>query len=82
MVCCCYPCCLKKRKPLPAGHDAVGPADDGRGPYKCILAVNDGRELIPGKLCTSKDVATYPYGGKEHETHNYKIVRGTVLAKG
>jgi len=83
MVCCCYPCCLKKRKPLPAGHDAVGPADDGWGPYKCILAVRDGgRELIPGKLCTSKNIAAYPYGGKEHTTTDYKIVRGTVLAKG
>ena len=83
MVCCCYPCCLKARKPLPAGHDAIGPADDGWGPYKPILAVRDnGRELIPGKLCTSKNVATYPYGGKEHSTQYYKIVRGTILAKG
>ena len=83
MVCCCYPCCLKARKPLPAGHDAVGPADDGWGPYKCILAVRDnGRELIPGKLCTSKNVATYPYGGNEHETRDYKVVRGTILPKG
>ena len=83
MVCCCYPCCLKKRKPLPAGHDAVGPADDGWGPYKCILAVRDGgRELIPGKLATSKNMAFFSYGGKEHQTGDYKIVKGTVLAKG
>jgi hypothetical protein len=88
MVFCCYTCCLKKRKPLPAGHDAVGPADDGWGPYQCILALRDSgselipNELIPGKLCTSKNVATYPYGGKEHKTHEYKIVKGTVLAKG
>ena len=83
MVCCCYPCCLKKRKPLPAGHDAVGPADDGLGPYKCILAVRDGgRELIPGKLCTSKNVAYYSYGLRYIEATDYKIVRGTVLAKG
>jgi len=79
----CYTYYLKRRKPLPAGHDAVGPADDGWGPYKCILAVRDGgRELIPGKLCTSKNIAAYPYGGKEHTTTDYKIVRGTVLAKG
>ena len=68
---------------MPAGSDALAPADDGWGPYKCILAVRDnGRELIPGKYCTSKNMAFFSMGGKEHGTNNYKFVRGTILAKG
>ena len=68
---------------LPAGSDAIGPANDGWGPYKCILAVRDnGKELIPGKLATSKNQAFFSYGGREHPTKDYKIVTGTIMAKG
>jgi hypothetical protein len=68
---------------LPSGSEAIAPADDGWGPYKPILAIFDnGRELIPGKLCTSKNKAFYSKGGREHECHNYKVVRGTIMARG
>ena len=68
---------------LPAGSDAIAPANDGWGPYKPILAIfDDGRELIPGKLCTSKNRAYYSKGGGEHECHEYKVVRGTIMAEG
>ena len=60
-----YHFCLKERKTLPEGHEAYGPADDGQGPYKCILAIKEnGKELIPGKLSHHK-VATYTYHGRE-----------------
>jgi hypothetical protein len=40
---------------LAAGSEAIAPANDGWGPYKPILAIfDDGKEMIPGKLCTSK----------------------------
>ena len=51
-------CPCKPRTKLTAGSDAIAPADNGWGPYKCILAVK-GEELIPGKLATSKNVAFY-----------------------
>ena len=77
---CCWP---KHHAPLPAGSDAIAPANDGWGPYKPILAIFDnGRELIPGKLCTSKNRAFYSKGGGEHECHSYKVVRGTIMAEG
>ena len=65
-ICFCSCPCIPRSK-LPAGSEAVAPADDGWGPYKCILAVRDGgRELIPGKLATARNVAFYSCGGKEH----------------
>jgi hypothetical protein len=80
---CFYRCCCRERTALPAGSEAIAPADDGWGPYKPILAItNHANELIPGKFCTSKNMAFYSYGGKEHETRNYKMVRGTILEKG
>ena len=59
-----YWCPCLRRTPLPSGSDAIAPADDGWGPYKCILAVRDnGRELIPGKLASSKNQAFYSSDG-------------------
>jgi hypothetical protein len=66
---------------LPTGSEAIAPADDGWGPYKPILAVK-GDELIPGLLATGKNIAAYLEHGKGVETHNYKVVMGTILAKG
>lgn len=80
MYCWC-PCI--PRKALPAGSDAIAPANDGWGPYKCILAIRDnGQEKIPGKLATSKNMAFFSMGGKEHHCNDYRIVKGTILAKG
>lgn len=78
----CY--VLKPRKSLPDGHEAVGPADDKVGPYTCILAQRNYKneyDSIPGKLIKAKR-AFFPYFGKEYETNKFKIVKGTVLAKG
>lgn len=67
---------------LPPGLEAIAPATDGWGPYKCILAKRDnGRELIPGKLAMSKNMAFFSYGGKEHQTDDYLVVEGTMLDK-
>ena len=38
--------------------------------------------MIPGKLATSKNQAFYSSGGIEYPTNDYKMVRGTILAKG
>lgn len=76
-----FPCVT--RKELPAGSDAIAPANNGYGPYKCILAIRDnGREKIPGKLSRSGNQALFTMGGKEHKTNDYRVVRGTILAKG
>jgi hypothetical protein len=43
---------------------------------------DNGKELIPGKLATSKNMAFYSWGGGEHQTKDYKVVNGTIMAKG
>ena len=68
---------------LKTGSEAIGPANDGWGPYKCILAVRDnGKELIPGKLATARNQAFFSMGGREHSVSEYKVVTGTIMAKG
>jgi hypothetical protein len=42
---------------------------------------DNGKELIPGKLATARNRAFFSAEGKEHETHNYKMVTGTIMAK-
>jgi hypothetical protein len=56
---------------------------NGEGLLSPILAIVDGgKELIPGKFWTKINMAFYSYGGKEHICKNYKMVRGTFMAKG
>ena len=43
---------------------------------------DNGKELIPGKLATSINQAFFSYGGIEHPTKDYKVVSGTIMAKG
>ncbi|XP_074646735.1 uncharacterized protein LOC141902760 [Tubulanus polymorphus] len=61
------------RGDFPRGPLASGYQHDGSGLYYSVVA-DTSYGTIPGKICASSRLCSYPYGGKEHTTDNFSYV--------